>query len=138
MSVTGINDQGHNSFKNMSYFKSQHFELWKHVKGSIFYIFFSADVDAKLGSTVTIKCNANGHPIPTIKWIREDKQLIKTKDSNSGRIVKFDQTIGPDLVIPNIDTTDMGSYLCIADNGVPPIVSKRIYVYVQCKLVLTM
>ena len=106
-------------------------------KGSIFYIFFSADVDAKLGSTVTIKCNANGHPIPTIKWIREDKQLIKTKDSNSGRIVKFDQTIGPDLVIPNIDTTDMGSYLCIADNGVPPIVSKRIYVYVQCKLVLT-
>ena len=101
------------------------------------YIFFSADVDAKLGSTVTIKCNANGHPIPTIKWIREDKQLIKTKDSNSGRIVKFDQTIGPDLVIPNIDTTDMGSYLCIADNGVPPIVSKRIYVYVQCKLVLT-
>ena len=103
-----------------------------------FLYLFSADVDAKLGSTVTIKCNANGHPIPTIKWIREDKQLIKTKDSNSGRIVKFDQTIGPDLVIPNIDTTDMGSYLCIADNGVPPIVSKRIYVYVQCKLVLTM
>ena len=116
--------------------KSKHHNNSK--KAQLFIHLFSADVDAKLGSTVTIKCNANGHPIPTIKWIREDKQLIKTKDSNSGRIVKFDQTIGPDLVIPNIDTTDMGSYLCIADNGVPPIVSKRIYVYVQCKLVLTM
>ena len=124
-----------NSNPNWTAPKSKHHNNSK--KAQLFIHLFSADVDAKLGSTVTIKCNANGHPIPTIKWIREDKQLIKTKDSNSGRIVKFDQTIGPDLVIPNIDTTDMGSYLCIADNGVPPIVSKRIYVYVQCKLVLT-
>ena len=40
-------------------------------------------------------------------------------------------------MIHNVDTDDMGSYLCIADNGVPPIVSKRIYVYVQCKEILS-
>ena len=48
-------------------------------------------------------------------------------------MVKLDKFIGPNLMIHNVDTDDMGSYLCIADNGVPPIVSKRIYVYVQCK-----
>ena len=28
---------------------------------------------------------------------------------------------------------DMGAYLCIASNDVPPAVSKRIYLHVQCK-----
>ena len=51
-------------------------------------------------------------------------------------MVKLDKFIGPNLMIHNVDTDDMGSYLCIADNGVPPIVSKRIYVYVQCKEIL--
>ena len=27
----------------------------------------------------------------------------------------------------------MGAYLCIASNDVPPAVSKRIYLHVQCK-----
>ena len=86
-----------------------------------------------MGSTVKIKCNADGYPTPTIKWMREDSKLIKIKDPNTGRTVKLDKFIGPNLMIHNVDTDDMGSYLCIADNGVPPIVSKRIYVYVQCK-----
>lgn len=32
-----------------------------------------------------------------------------------------------------ISRTDMGAYLCIAMNGVPPSVSKRIIVDVECK-----
>ena len=28
---------------------------------------------------------------------------------------------------------DMGAYMCIAKNTVPPAQSKRVFVYVQCK-----
>ncbi len=93
----------------------------------------SGDVDAKMGSTVNMRCNAEGVPKPTIKWRREDGKLIKINDAN-GRSVNVDHFIGTNLTIHNLGTEDMGSYLCIADNGVPPIVSKRIYLYVQCKI----
>lgn len=40
---------------------------------------------------------------------------------------------GDTLEISKISRLDMGSYLCIASNGVPPSVSKRIKVSVDCK-----
>lgn len=40
---------------------------------------------------------------------------------------------GRNLTITKISRTDMGAYLCIATNGVPPSVSKRIIVDVECK-----
>lgn len=40
---------------------------------------------------------------------------------------------GPTLPIARVDRTHMGSFLCIASNGVPPSVSKRITLIVHCK-----
>lgn len=40
---------------------------------------------------------------------------------------------GDTLEITRISRLDMGAYLCIASNGVPPTVSKRIKVSVDCK-----
>ena len=40
---------------------------------------------------------------------------------------------GSTLDLSKISRLDMGVYLCIASNGVPPTVSKRIYVSVDCK-----
>lgn len=37
------------------------------------------------------------------------------------------------LNISKISRSDMGAYLCIASNGIPPSVSKRIKVSVDCK-----
>jgi hypothetical protein len=37
------------------------------------------------------------------------------------------------LELARISRLDMGAYLCIASNGVPPTVSKRIKVNVDCK-----
>lgn len=37
------------------------------------------------------------------------------------------------LNLTKISRTEMGAYLCIATNGVPPSVSKRIIVDVECK-----
>lgn len=40
---------------------------------------------------------------------------------------------GNSIEITKISRLDMGAYLCIASNGVPPTVSKRIKVSVDCK-----
>lgn len=40
---------------------------------------------------------------------------------------------GETLEIARISRLDMGAYLCIASNGVPPSVSKRIKVSVDCE-----
>lgn len=40
---------------------------------------------------------------------------------------------GDTLEITRISRLDMGAYLCIASNGVPPTVSKRIKVSVDCE-----
>lgn len=81
---------------------------------------------------MSLECNADGYPIPVIKWRREDGRKIKIMNK-TGRMKKVDRYIGSKLTIHDVQTEDMGSYLCMADNGVPPIVSKRIFLYVQCK-----
>jgi hypothetical protein len=40
---------------------------------------------------------------------------------------------GDQLNLTRISRTEMGAYLCIATNGVPPSVSKRIIVDVECE-----
>lgn len=40
---------------------------------------------------------------------------------------------GPVFNITKVNRLQMGAYLCIASNGVPPTVSKRIMLVVHCK-----
>lgn len=40
---------------------------------------------------------------------------------------------GSSLTIFRAKRTNMGPYLCIASNGIPPSVSKRVMLIVQCK-----
>ena len=40
---------------------------------------------------------------------------------------------GPDLVMRKVSRNQMGAYLCIASNDVPPAVSKRVILNVNCK-----
>lgn len=42
---------------------------------------------------------------------------------------------GEVLPLTKVSRNEMGAYLCIATNGVPPSVSKRIILDVECKLV---
>lgn len=40
---------------------------------------------------------------------------------------------GETLHITKVSRLHMGAYLCIASNSVPPSISKRVFLRVQCK-----
>ncbi|KAG7205261.1 hypothetical protein KM043_018338 [Ampulex compressa] len=86
----------------------------------------STDMVVREGSNVTLKCAATGCPAPNITWRREDGQLILL--GNGEEVSSID---GPNFNITKVNRLHMGSYLCIASNGVPPSVSKRISLIVH-------
>lgn len=90
--------------------------------------------------------------MPTVKWKRDDnakininkslvgKENIKTNEKFNGGFSSDRKLVfivtewdGDTLEISRISRLDMGAYLCIAANSVPPTVSKRIKVSVDCK-----
>jgi hypothetical protein len=47
--------------------------------------------------------------------------------------ISVDTFSGDTLTLVKLDRRQMGAYLCIASNDVPPAVSKRITLNVNCK-----
>ncbi|ALC48222.1 CG32791, partial [Drosophila busckii] len=85
----------------------------------------SSDVIVPEGSSVRLTCRARGYPEPIVTWRREDGGEIVIKD-NAGTKTLVSSYRGEVLKLTKISRNEMGSYLCIASNGVPPSVSKRI------------
>uniref|UniRef100_A0ABD2WIX5 Ig-like domain-containing protein n=1 Tax=Trichogramma kaykai TaxID=54128 RepID=A0ABD2WIX5_9HYME len=86
----------------------------------------STDMVVREGSNVTLKCAATGSPTPNITWRREGSELITLANDQGVTHVE-----GPMLNITRVNRLHMGPYLCIASNGVPPTVSKRIMLIVH-------
>jgi len=91
----------------------------------------SPDVEVKAGANAKLECYAHGVPPPSVSWQREDKKPIKAKDPITGLIHTYDEFNGSSMTIPKVQPGDLGAYLCIARNGVPPMMSKRVFLYVQ-------
>uniref|UniRef100_A0AAG5DD76 Ig-like domain-containing protein n=1 Tax=Anopheles atroparvus TaxID=41427 RepID=A0AAG5DD76_ANOAO len=87
----------------------------------------SSDVIVREGANVTLRCKATGSPPPAIKWKRDNSSKIAVSRNNSA-VVEWE---GDVLTLSKVSRHDMGAYLCIAINGVPPSVSKRIKVSVD-------
>ncbi|XP_039431683.1 lachesin [Culex pipiens pallens] len=85
----------------------------------------SSDVIVPEGSSVKLTCRAKGYPEPVVTWRREDTTEIVLKDA-AGTKQLVNSYRGEVLKLTKISRSEMGSYLCIASNGVPPSVSKRI------------
>ncbi|EDW03065.1 GH10699 [Drosophila grimshawi] len=92
----------------------------------------STDMVVREGSNVTLKCAATGSPEPTITWRRESGVAIEL--ANGEQVPSIE---GTDLIIPRVKRQHMGAYLCIASNGVPPSVSKRITLVVHFPPMIT-
>ncbi|CAG9857073.1 unnamed protein product [Phyllotreta striolata] len=90
----------------------------------------SGDVMVPEGGTVKLTCRARGHPDPHVQWRREDGQDIVIREPG-GTKTGVSSYQGEVLKLWKISRTEMGAYMCIASNGVPPTVSKRIMVNVH-------
>ncbi|XP_065084282.1 lachesin-like [Ochlerotatus camptorhynchus] len=88
--------------------------------------FSSSDVIIREGANITLKCKATGSPIPSIKWRRED--ILNITISKNLTVKAWE---GDTLTMERVTRHDMGGYYCLASNGVPPSVSKRIKVSVD-------
>lgn len=86
----------------------------------------SSDVIVREGSNVSLRCRSSGSPTPVVKWKRDSMEKIAINKS-----LVVSEWDGDTLEISRISRLDMGSYLCIASNNVPPTVSKRIKVSVD-------
>ncbi|XP_022920985.1 neurotrimin-like isoform X2 [Onthophagus taurus] len=86
----------------------------------------SSDVIVREGANETLTCKATGSPQPSVKWKRDDNTKIIIN-----KTLSVSEWEGETLELTKISRLDMGAYLCIATNGVPPTVSKRIKVSVD-------
>ncbi|XKL68974.1 hypothetical protein PGB90_006743 [Kerria lacca] len=86
----------------------------------------STDMVVREGSNVSLRCAASGSPAPNITWKRENSEIIPL-----GNGVEVASVEGSVLNITRVNRMHMGPYLCIASNGVPPSVSKRIMLIVN-------
>uniref|UniRef100_A0A6P7H040 Lachesin-like n=1 Tax=Diabrotica virgifera virgifera TaxID=50390 RepID=A0A6P7H040_DIAVI len=86
----------------------------------------SSDAIVREGSNETLTCKATGFPTPSVKWKRDDNTKITIN-----KTLQVSEWEGETLELTKISRLDMGAFLCIASNGVPPTVSKRIKVSVN-------
>ncbi|CAH0626880.1 unnamed protein product [Chrysodeixis includens] len=83
-------------------------------------------VAVRENQNISLVCKADGFPAPKIMWRREDGQPISVDRRKKVTVYE-----GDTLSLQRISRTEMGAYLCIATNAVPPSVSKRIIVDVE-------
>jgi len=105
--------------------------------------FTSSGERVRENSPLKLVCKARGNPPPKITWKREDGRDLNInnrdefKGAASGRNRSQPHQAGPTLSyegevlrITQVSKKHMGVYFCIASNGVPPSVSKRVAVTV--------
>ncbi|XP_023333898.1 neurotrimin isoform X2 [Eurytemora carolleeae] len=88
-----------------------------------------SEVSVREKHNTSLICRANGVPQPHITWRREDGKSIFRDTEKSHAGVSLYQ--GEYLDIQDISREQMGAYLCIASNKIPPSVSKRIKLVVE-------
>ncbi|XP_053972359.1 lachesin-like isoform X2 [Hylaeus volcanicus] len=91
----------------------------------------SNDLMVPEGGSAKLVCKARGYPKPDIIWKREDGAEIISRAALTGGKTKIAIAQGETLNLSKVTRSEMGAYLCIASNGVPPSVSKRMMLHVH-------
>ncbi|CAK9801651.1 LAC [Anthophora quadrimaculata] len=88
----------------------------------------SADLAVSEGDNATLSCRATGRPTPRVSWRREDGEpiLIRASSTGGNTFERHETYNGSLLQFHRVERRQMGAYLCIASNDVPPAVSKRV------------
>ncbi|XP_055683927.1 protein amalgam isoform X1 [Lutzomyia longipalpis] len=100
------------------------------IPPDIIYEETSGDMMVPEGGSAKLVCKARGYPKPKIVWRREDGREIIARNAPHGK-TKSLAVEGETLWLSKLTRSEMGAYLCIASNGVPPSVSKRMKLQVH-------
>ncbi|XP_037968569.2 lachesin isoform X2 [Plutella xylostella] len=100
------------------------------IPPDIVYEETSGDMMVPEGGSAKLVCKARGFPPPKILWRREDGGDIISRGGPQGK-TKVLSLEGEVVNLTKVTRSEMGAYLCIAANGVPPSVSKRIMLHVH-------
>ncbi|XP_052896954.1 peroxidasin isoform X1 [Anopheles moucheti] len=65
--------------------------------------------NVKIGSTLTLECEADGNPLPHIWWKKDGLPVNETS-----QVYFIDDAI--ELTIDHVDESDSGTYVCVAEN----------------------
>jgi len=91
----------------------------------------SSSVSVRENHNASLVCRSTGVPQPKIAWRREDGGQINQKKLKKAKKTDMAVYNGEVLDLFKVSRTQMGAYLCIASNKVPPSVSKRITLVVE-------
>ncbi|XP_022663465.1 cell adhesion molecule 2-like [Varroa destructor] len=83
------------------------------------------NVTTREHDNAVLRCHAGGNPQPKITWRREDSQVF-----NIERRHRATTHVGPELHLRGVSRKEMGIYICLASNGVPSSISRRIHLEV--------
>ncbi|XP_070547482.1 cell adhesion molecule-related/down-regulated by oncogenes-like isoform X2 [Ptychodera flava] len=72
------------------------------------HIEYTSRATVRVGENATLECIAKGKPLPRISWIRQNGDMPEER---------IHQYLG-NLVIQNVQESDEGPYVCVAENGV--------------------
>ncbi|XP_039940881.1 neural cell adhesion molecule 1 isoform X2 [Hirundo rustica] len=72
----------------------------------------SVNATANLSQSVTLACDADGFPEPTVTWTKDGEPVEEVEDEDKYSF-NYD---GSELVIHRVDKSDEAEYICIAEN----------------------
>ncbi|XP_030762383.1 lachesin-like isoform X2 [Sitophilus oryzae] len=101
------------------------------IPPDIMYEETSGDMMVPEGGSAKLVCKARGFPKPRIIWRREDGGSIMPRGSEGLKKEPLTAFEGEVLSLTKVTRSEMGAYMCIAANGVPPSVSKRMMLHVH-------
>ena len=85
------------------------------------------------GQSVSLKCQIEGKPKPTVKWLKDGAEVNSTGDNRITASNKLDTWT---LAISELNRNDVGSYTCQASNSLANKTSATATLTVNCKFLI--
>uniref|UniRef100_U5EZP6 Putative neural/ectodermal development factor imp-l2 n=1 Tax=Corethrella appendiculata TaxID=1370023 RepID=U5EZP6_9DIPT len=92
---------------------NNHNNFYNGLKKARITLFYESMFDV-IGSTVILPCKTYGRPLPEVYWLDEEGNVI----NDNVREPRYKTLPTGELIITNLNWSDMGAYTCVAKNAI--------------------